>query len=161
MAVEWREYLAVGVREIDNQHKELFNKFNLFLQACDEGKGPEEVSTMLDFLDCYVVEHFATEERLQSVAGFPGYEEHRAHHRYFIDELAVLKRQAQGTERNLGVVLTTSRLLVGWLIEHISKLDKAFGRFLKETQSVAAAGKSIPLPGRLRSESDASLGRVQ
>lgn len=158
MAVEWREYLAVGVREIDNQHKELFNKFNLFLRACDEGKGPEEVSTMLDFLDSYVVEHFAAEERLQSVAAFPGYDEHRAHHRYFIGELAELKRQAQG-ERNLGVVLTTSRLLVGWLIDHISKLDKAFGRFLKETQSVAA-GKSIPLSGRLRSESDASLGRV-
>jgi hemerythrin len=43
MAIEWTDDLAVGIVEIDNQHKELFHQINQLLEACNQGKGKETV----------------------------------------------------------------------------------------------------------------------
>ena len=75
MAIEWRESLATGHEEIDNQHKELFKRFNNLLTACNKGKGNEEVGNLLKFLSDYVVSHFAAEEQLQIRHNFSGYQE--------------------------------------------------------------------------------------
>ena len=37
MYIEWRDDLLTGVDEIDWQHKELFVRFNLLLDACQKG----------------------------------------------------------------------------------------------------------------------------
>lgn len=54
--------LSTGVRSIDDQHKELFDKINNLLAACREGKGKEEVAKVMKFLSDYVIDHFGTEE---------------------------------------------------------------------------------------------------
>ena len=36
--MEWTNNLATGVPEIDNQHKEIFNRVNKLSAACSEGK---------------------------------------------------------------------------------------------------------------------------
>lgn len=133
MGIEWREHLALGISEIDNQHKELFKRFNSFLEACDAGEGGDDIRNMLHFLDTYVVKHFAVEEQLQREAGYPEIEAHQAQHRKFIEDLEALKRQVEVKGPDLGVVLSAGRLMVGWLIEHISKTDKALGQFLRGT----------------------------
>lgn len=139
MAVEWREHLAVGVHEIDDRHKELFSRFNSFLQACSEGRGPEDVHDMLRFLDGFAGAHFCSEERLQKQMGYPSVAEHQAHHRSFLNEIEGLKQEAVGgSERNLGLVLITCRTVVEWLVSHVSKMDRAFGQYLKETQDCTA-----------------------
>lgn len=43
MAIEWTDELATGVNKIDNQHKELFKRINNLLDACNQGKGKDEV----------------------------------------------------------------------------------------------------------------------
>lgn len=58
MNIEWNDKLAIGNSEIDGQHKELFTKFNVLLEACKQGKGKEEVNTLLSFLGEYVVSLF-------------------------------------------------------------------------------------------------------
>lgn len=131
MGIEWRDYLAVGVDEIDNQHKELFTRFNSLLNACDEGKGDEEVKKLLGFLDDYVATHFRAEEKIQQEYGYPDYLHHKDQHRWFTDELAKLKGQFASQGPALGVVLSTNRFLVNWLIEHISKMDKVLGQYIK------------------------------
>ena len=39
MGIAWRESLAIGVPEIDRQHKELLSRFDSLLKACEAGKG--------------------------------------------------------------------------------------------------------------------------
>lgn len=131
MGIEWRDYLAVGVDEIDDQHKELFARFNGLLTACDEGKGDEEVKRLLGFLDDYVTTHFRAEEKIQQEYNYPDYLHHKDQHRWFMDELAKLKEQFASQGPVLGVVLSTNRFLVNWLIEHISKMDKGLGQYIK------------------------------
>lgn len=73
MSIEWNNSLAIGVAEIDDQHKELFSRFDSLLTACNEGKGRGEVLRVLLFLDDYIKSHFAAEERLQLKHDYPGY----------------------------------------------------------------------------------------
>ena len=73
MFMEWSNNLATGVPEIDNQHKEIINRVNSLSAACSEGKGKEEVLRVLLFLEEYIKEHFAAEERLQLRHAYPDY----------------------------------------------------------------------------------------
>jgi hemerythrin len=131
VAIAWRDDLLTGNEEIDNQHKELFARFNALLDACDGGRGKEEVSRLLQFLAAYVKEHFAAEELLQASRGFPDYPEHRRQHEEFVARLARLREQFEQEGATLSLVIETNQMMVSWLINHISAMDKKFGAFLQ------------------------------
>ena len=135
MKIEWNDYLSIGVAEIDDQHRQLFDKFNAFLAACDADRGGEEVSRLFWFLDAYIVTHFADEENLQKRIGFPDLPKHREQHQEFVRKLAELKGrlQAEGPSRSL--VSSATLTMTGWLIEHINRMDRAIGLFIKEQAS--------------------------
>lgn len=131
MSIEWREDLATGNVEIDNQHKELFKRFNTLLAACNAGKARNEVGNLLNFLGDYVKSHFATEERLQVKHGYPGYAAHKQQHTEFISDLRNLEQQIATEGAGVSLVIQTNQMIVNWLIGHISKTDKALADFLK------------------------------
>lgn len=137
MGITWREDLAIGVDQIDDQHKELLARFDLLLRSCKDGKGREEVLHLLTFLDDYVISHFSDEEKLQRQSGFPDYESHHAEHTSFIARLAELKeRMRSDGSVQIDHVLDTNKLLLDWLIKHISVRDRALGRHLKGKDNV-------------------------
>ena len=132
MGITWREDLSVGVEQIDDQHKELLARFDLLLSACRQGKGSNELLHLINFLDEYVISHFGEEELLQKNSGFPDYDAHCREHAVFIGRLAELKNRmhAEGGIQ-LDHVLDTNKLLLDWLIHHISVRDREIGRHLK------------------------------
>lgn len=65
MNLNWDNNLATGIVNIDNQHKELFDRINKLLIAMKEGKGKDEVIGTLNFLEDYVIKHFTEEEEIQ------------------------------------------------------------------------------------------------
>lgn len=132
MKVHWREHLSVGVEEIDSQHRQLFDRFNAFFEACEQEKGGELATRLFDFLDEYFATHFADEERFQRAVGYPDYERHREQHLLFVREIAALKARLKSEGPTKTVVATVNRVMIGWLIEHISGMDRALGRFAKE-----------------------------
>ena len=132
MKVEWREHLSVGMAEIDDQHKLLFDKFNAFLAACDNGSSAEEVIRLFTFLGTYVVTHFADEERLMQQVGFPDFDKHRELHQEFTGQVDALRERLKSEGPSQRRVSSASLTMTGWLIEHISGKDRAIGRFVKE-----------------------------
>lgn len=138
MKVEWREHLSVGVEEIDAQHRSLFEKFNNLMEAYDQGKEGEEVVRLFGFLDKYINTHFADEERLQKRLGYPDYERHREQHRKFISELDAMKERLSSEGITRLFAAAVNRIMTGWLIEHISGMDRAFGKFAREQGAVSA-----------------------
>ena len=135
MKVEWQEYLSVGVEEIDLQHKLLFDKYNAFFTAYYEGRGAEEVIRLFSFLGDYVATHFSDEERLQQRIGFPDYQKHREQHLQLTRKVAELKERLGKEGPGPGIISSAGLLMTGWLIEHISIMDRAIGRFMTEMQS--------------------------
>jgi len=134
MGVEWRESLAIGVEVIDNQHKELIRRFDRLLNACQEGKGVEELNKLQLFLVEYVNTHFNDEEAIQIKHRYPGYEAHRSEHISFTERLNKLNLETEAEGVSAYHVVETNSMLLKWLLNHISKVDAELGTFLKSGQ---------------------------
>ena len=132
--MEWTENLAVGIATIDTQHKELITRINNLLQAIKEHRCKSEIDGTLKFLDDYAVFHFGEEEKRMREAGYGGLEEHQRHHATYLKNIAELKEQAalpriSGVSYELSV--TANQVIVDWIVDHIMKIDKKFGEFVK------------------------------
>lgn len=136
MHIEWTSDLAIGVDEIDNQHKEIFRRFDSLFAACSEGRGKEEVLKLLLFLDDYVKEHFTAEERLQMRSGYPDYPAHKAAHQQFMADVERLTREFRDEGATLPLVIQTNKTLSSWLIQHIKRVDTTFAGYLREQKKI-------------------------
>lgn len=132
MAVLWTSDLATDVAEIDNQHKELFFRVNQLLSASGKSKGKEEIVTLIDFLGEYVVSHFNTEEKYMAIHHYPDYDFHKAEHTAFLNEFSDLKKRYQEEGATSHLVIVLQNRTFGWLRNHICKIDKVLGAFLKK-----------------------------
>lgn len=139
MKIEWQEYLSVGVEEIDRQHQLLIESYNTFFAAYSAGQGDDEVIRLFSFLEEYVATHFSAEEDLQQRIGFPDYLKHRQQHLELVRAIAELKERLVATGPDPSLVSSAGLLMTGWLIEHISVMDRAIGRFMTEA---AARGRA-------------------
>jgi len=135
MGIQWRDSLSIGVEEIDSQHKELLQRFNRLLEACETGKGREELKGLMIFLDDYVIQHFRDEESIQRLRGYPDYESHKGEHESFIVRLKALQKEIDTEGMAVNHVMEANNLLLKWLINHISKVDMNLGKFLRLAQS--------------------------
>ena len=134
MKVEWQEYLSVGVPEVDYQHQILFDRYNAFFTAYADGVAAEEVMRLFCFLEAYVATHFADEEDLQLKIAFPDYQKHRQQHLALAEKVAELKERLVKEGPTASLISSAGLLMTGWLIEHISVMDRAIGRFVKERE---------------------------
>ncbi|MBN2452474.1 MAG: hemerythrin family protein [Lentisphaeria bacterium] len=128
--IEWGDWLAIGVPEIDAQHRALVDRLNDVDRAVAEHHPETEVTKTLDFLADYAKHHFTTEEEFMAREQYPGIAGQRAAHREFLALLEDLERdfREEGSTRPLAEALET--LLVTWLTNHIQGMDREFGRFL-------------------------------
>ncbi len=131
MNVVWDESLSVGVSEIDDQHKRIFDNFNAFMAACAEGHGAEKLKDLFWFLGSYVATHFANEERLMQRIGFPGYAQHYDMHTAFIGRVDDLMKRFTTEGASQDLLESVNGVIKKWLLEHISVTDRTIGQFVK------------------------------
>jgi hemerythrin len=131
MAIEWTQDLATGIDWQDNQHKELFVKVNSLIEAMKTGKGKEEVVKVFKFLDDYVIFHFGNEQKAMEKFNYNEYSSHKSQHQKFISTISDLKKQLETSVVSSAVVIKTQSIVVDWLKNHIGKVDKVLGAFLK------------------------------
>ncbi|MCD6282245.1 hemerythrin family protein [bacterium] len=132
MYIKWSEDLSVGVELIDEQHKEMFNRINRLLRAIGEIGGAEQVVATADFLQEYVVKHFAAEEEQMVLHGYPGLASHKEHHEYFRGQVEDLRQRLAEHGPDEKLLIEAQELLVNYLRDHILQVDMLLGRFLKE-----------------------------
>ena len=134
MFIEWDKEILTGNEKIDGQHREMFQRIDAFLTACNEGKGRAEVSRLLGFVGEYVRQHFDTEEELQRRHHYPEYTAHKEEHDGFVRSLRNLEKLLVAEGATLPLVIQTNQTLVHWLVDHINGTDKKLAAFLR-TQS--------------------------
>ncbi|NLY53094.1 MAG: hemerythrin family protein [Firmicutes bacterium] len=135
MVMQWRDDLATGVELIDSQHQELIARVNRLLTACHEGRGKAEVADIVDFLGHYVVTHFRDEEELQRSVAYPEYDAHKTMHEKFLADYNQLKGQLETEGATVRLVVLVNKVVVDWLVHHISRVDKAFAAYYREQTS--------------------------
>jgi len=131
MGYTWTTALSVGVEEIDEQHKELINRFNALLAAASQGKGKQEIGSIILFLNDYVIKHFSDEEKLQVKYSYPQYLSHKAEHKRFIEDFGRLKQELEAQGVTSSIVIAVQRRVGDWLINHICKVDQELGKYIR------------------------------
>ena len=127
----WKESLKIGVDVIDSQHKELCNHIDALFNACNSGKGRDEIFKTLEFLEDYTIKHFSNEERLQLSSSYPKYKEHKKLHEYFKKQIADLKNDIAKNGATVASVSKTNYFLMNWLLNHIQRVDKELANYIK------------------------------
>lgn len=126
--VRWEDSYSVGIKSIDEEHKNLLRLINNLHSAVRYYTGEEFERKALSELMEYTRVHFAREEELMKKHQFPGYEEHKRQH----DEMAATaQRMVEGYEQDaLGAMDEISTFLRDWLISHINGTDQEYSEFL-------------------------------
>ena len=118
--VQWSPAFATGVREIDDQHKQLVSYINELQEAPDQGG--KDLSRILECTIDYTLYHFAFEEALMESKGYPLLDAHKKVHAVFANEIRTLKaRFVAGTMS----ADSLREALARWLFDHISHADTA------------------------------------
>lgn len=119
----WDDKLKTNHPNIDSDHRKLVDLVNKLFDAMQAGKGKDACGQVLNELVSYTKTHFAMEERLMATHGYARMAEHKAEHAKLIKDVSDFK-----TKFDAGSLTVTASLLSylrDWLINHISKSDKA------------------------------------
>ncbi len=137
--MEWNESLSVGFRKIDADHRELFKMIKELGDAINQHTCKYKIDDVIKFLENYVKNHFAMEEKYMKTFKYPEYRQHRAEHEKFMITFAGLKRGLQKIKASgsyagsYELSVTTDQVLVDWLLDHIAKVDRKLADFLNKT----------------------------
>lgn len=133
MEIRWSDSLLLGVPTIDAQHRELVARVGTVVSAVDARPG--EVGALLDFLGEYALSHFATEERLMGLHGYPdsAANAHRDAHQSFVRAFSGLRYDVDVEGMTRGITDRIQKWMVGWLMEHILGMDHALAMWIRST----------------------------
>lgn len=118
----WDKKLETGIKEIDTQHKRLFEIIAKLKAFVDKGDGGRATIPTLTELGKYAKEHFAFEEALLHNLDPKDLVLHIKGHEVFVEKLNGYLLQAQNTSwEKLSTELVD--FLQDWLVHHILEQD--------------------------------------
>ncbi|MCL2657662.1 MAG: bacteriohemerythrin [Betaproteobacteria bacterium] len=123
----WHDEFSIGLKEIDEQHKELVRLLNALHEAIHSHRGSATCRKILDSLAAYTVNHFAVEESLMRVSGYPGFESHKKDHEDLVSQVVALQEKLDAGQAKISFELL--HFLKQWLMHHIVGADKRFGDY--------------------------------
>jgi hemerythrin len=130
-AIVWDASLEIGIKMLDEQHKELFRRANALFQCLAGTPDKTKIKEMMQFLIKYVEEHFEAEQKAMKTYNYPKRMAHAFEHDYLKKSVHSL----MADYINCGDILIPAELgnLVStWMLDHIKKSDVEFVRFVKE-----------------------------
>jgi hemerythrin len=131
----WKPSLAIGVAEIDAQHRTLFERAARFEAAVQAREPSIRLQELFTFLEDYARAHFAAEEQLMRDVGYPRLAEHAQEHSGFKRRLQSLLPQLESEGDSTALSLALRGLLEFWLTDHVTSSDQRIGEFLRERGS--------------------------
>jgi len=120
--MQWHDSFSVGVRIVDDQHRQLFTLINELIVAVNNRQQDDVLERTLTSVLAYAELHFRTEEELFKI--HPQFRAHCAIHRQFVKDVTLL-----ATDFTVDEAVVATRLLnklTDWLQNHILKTDIAF-----------------------------------
>ena len=130
--ITWNDNYVVGIKLIDDQHKELINMTNELFEACTTGTEQANASfrNTIRLMVNHTKEVFAHEEDLFALTTYPDMAIHKAQHREFMKNILEHQKKFQAGVRYVPNSLV--RFLTEWISSHIVINDKNFGIYYVE-----------------------------
>ncbi|MFQ5684799.1 MAG: bacteriohemerythrin [Candidatus Binatia bacterium] len=123
MALRWDERYVTGERQVDEQHKELFEFLNRLEEQIQKGAPPELVEKTLQFLGTHAKTHFSYEETCMMRYGCPFAAQNKEAHTMFLEVFQSFcqKFQQEGASENL--LRQVHAAAETWMDNHICQVD--------------------------------------
>ena len=113
----WIPEYSVGNKELDDQHKVLFDMVNEFFKQ----EGKKAVIATFQNLSSYIDLHFEAEENLLRQINYPKTDEHIDKHNELRDKFTLLEKKLE--KYTIDLHHKISFFLYNWLASHILKAD--------------------------------------
>lgn len=126
----WNESYSIDEKQIDSQHKKLFELLNEVCHLVQDDQETPLFSTikMISELSMYAIFHFREEEKLMKEIQYPDLEEHQAQHKEYIVKINQLKANYQKQDPLINYEILD--FLNSWLAKHILIEDMKYKHFL-------------------------------
>lgn len=117
MQLEWQKFYSVNVKEIDEQHQEIFKIINQIFEVGHQK--PEELKRIVKEMEDYSHYHFGVEEKYFKEFNYADKDAHEKMHQTYIEKVQEFKEK--------GTNFTEVRdFLAQWWIEHIQGADQQY-----------------------------------
>jgi hemerythrin len=123
----WEQKYEVGHEKIDFEHRIFFDLIQSVIHASEEGASRNRLRRILAETEKYAEFHFLSEENIMIDVGFPDYEDHRAHHRALIRELATYIIDFETGKMEITAL---AAFLTKWFVAHTTIEDKELSKYI-------------------------------
>jgi hemerythrin len=127
--LHWDDSLALGVAEIDDDHRKLIGLLNELAVNISEQSAWDALEQVLTNLINYTAWHFRHEERLMQTYRFPGYLAHKREHAALIQEVTAFQNKFMAGEQDM--TMDVVNLLKDWVLHHVMQTDRTMAEFLE------------------------------
>jgi hemerythrin len=125
----WSEGYEIGIKLIDDDHRNLFNIANHLYRSVKGHEGHKSVEVVFEMLTNYVQEHFEREEHLLEEVGYADSEEHKRLHRGFIKAFVATKESYYVLPMAFDFDAFLE-FLKHWLEDHVMEQDRKYAPFV-------------------------------
>lgn len=122
--ITWNSSYAIGVAEIDNQHKKIVDLINKLHDAISAGSQDATIKSVYNELVSYTFTHFTYEESLMRKANYNDLADHLDVHKSIIARVKGL--QSKYVSGDVSALNETLEFLKNWLFKHIAGTDKKY-----------------------------------
>jgi len=127
--IYWNDDYRIGVEELDEQHKSLFDLMNRLQKSFDYEEAHKEFFKNLNALVKYAEKHFTSEENYMKKIGYPDLKSHqRKHEQLSMDIFKFASAEVKNNHDAMGLI----KFLKDWLCIHIKHEDMLFRNFNDE-----------------------------
>ena len=125
--IKWDDSCRVGVRELDEAHKGLFDVCNHLIRIVVENRVSEMGGPIVEKLIDYAERHFQREEELMRLAQYPGVDEHHGEHKTLMNDVFLFKSDYIAGNLDASAV---SEFLIKWILHHVKGTDRDYAEQL-------------------------------
>lgn len=129
----WDDSASLSIPEIDEEHRRLYTIYNAIRASLESEDGVIDLRDVCGDLLTFTREHFAREEALMAVHGYPDQEAHRKLHATFlqqVEDIWTFVRTGDEPDDYLARFLVLG-FISRWLKMHTLVVDRKFGDWLK------------------------------
>lgn len=131
MKYEWDETCSVGVKELDEQHKKLFDLIGEIENMSLQGDYKAAIYLALDELMEYVMIHFQTEESYMKSAEYPEFDAHLKKHQKISEDVNTRVNYMMNKDLTALDLVMIHNFLAEWLRSHILEEDQGYKAYVQ------------------------------
>jgi hemerythrin-like metal-binding protein len=130
--ITWDDSWAVGIDDIDDDHKKLVKLIQKLFGALISAQGAVYVKALFCELIDYTKYHFQREEEIYAENNYDKLNKHKELHQSLIRQVLDMSRNIMEQGETEAVSDELFEFLKGWLINHIINEDLKFKTFLAQ-----------------------------